>query len=159
MPRVWLGVAAALLVPLSVWAQSNTPTPASEPATPSAGQPANLPTIHVPVPKQKAKRTEQQKRPPAKRAAAVRRPARATPAVTPAVPAVASSEGDADDTIGVSPVPGSGIARDKVPSNAQVLGPSSFDHARSPDFLDAIGQFLPGVSISDQNGNQCQRDV
>jgi iron complex outermembrane receptor protein len=157
MPRVWLGVAAALLVPLSVWAQSDTPTPA--PATSTA-----LPTINVPVPKQKAKRTAERKQPPVKRAAAARRPARAVPAAVraaPAAPAVSAGESEADpgDTVGTSPVPGSAIARDKVPSNAAVLPASTFDHTRSTGFLDAIGQFLPGVSIGNQSGNEFQRDV
>ena len=157
MPRLWFGVAAALLVPLSVWAQSNAPTPAPAPGASSTA----LPTINVPVPKQKANRTAQQKRPPAKRAAAVRRPARAIPAPVRAAPAAPpiSTGGDVPDTVGTSPVPGSAIARDKVPGNAQVMPASDFDHTRAPDFLSAIGQRLTGVSLSNQSGNEFQRDL
>jgi iron complex outermembrane receptor protein len=154
-------VVAALLVSWGVWAQTNTPAPANEPATAPAGESAKkLPTINVPVPKQKQKRIAQQKKPPAKRAAPapVRAPAPAAPVAAPPA-STAGDNGGAEDTIGVSPVPGSGIARDKVPSNAQVLSASAFSHARSPDFLDAVGQFLPFVSISDQSGNSFQRDV
>ncbi|MBV9428012.1 MAG: Plug domain-containing protein, partial [Bradyrhizobiaceae bacterium] len=173
MPRVCV-VVAALLVPWSVWAQSNTPAPATAaPASEPATAPAHLPTINVPVPKQKLKpkHTAERKRAPPKRAAAARTPARAAPTarratpVAPVVPAVteatATNAGEAEgaDTIGASPVPGSGVPRDKVPSNAAVLPASSFDHTRSAGFLDTVGQFLPGVSIGDQTGNQFQRDV
>jgi iron complex outermembrane receptor protein len=160
MPRVWFGVLVALLLPCGVWGQTNAP-PASEPATAPAGQSATLPTINVPVPKQKAKRAAQTKRAPAKRAAPVRAPAPTRTVATPAPPVEGGEggAGDAADTIGASPVPGSGIARDKVPSNAQVLGASAFDQTRSTGFLDAIGQYLPFVSIGDQTGNQFQRDV
>ena len=142
-------VVAALLMPLSVWAQGNAPAPAT------ARDATSLPTINVPVPKGPRARTAQTKRPPAKRAA-VRTPARAAPAAAPVAPASAE---DAGDTVGTSPVPGSEIARDKVPANAQVLPAAVFDHARAPDFLAAIGQRLPGVSIGDQSGNEFQRDV
>jgi iron complex outermembrane recepter protein len=161
MRRLWVGV-VALLLPYSVWAQSTEPPPPASAPSPAAGTTSTppsgsrLPTISVPVPKQKPKRTAQVKRPPPQRAppaAPVRAPA---PAATP--PA-ATEPAEADDTIGASPVPGSGVARDKVPSNAQVIGRSAFDHAQSDNFIDAIGQFLPFVSLSDQNGNQFQRDI
>jgi iron complex outermembrane recepter protein len=150
MRRVCVGV-AALLMPWAVWAQSSAPAPANLPATSTA-----LPRINVPVPKQRPVRTTQHKRPPAKRTAPVRAPARAAPVAPPAAPAPADADGD---TIGTSPVPGSAIARDKVPGNAQSLSAPAFDHARAPDFLAAIGQQLPGVSLGDQSGNEFQRDV
>jgi iron complex outermembrane receptor protein len=151
MRRVWVGV-VALLVPCGVWAQSNAPSPAAgEPSRVRSAKSTALPTILVPVPKQSPKRAAQAKR-PAKRAAPVR-------SVAPAAPAAPASAGGATDTIGTSPVPGSEIARDKVPANAQVLPAAAFDHARSAGFLDAIGQQLAGVSIGDQNGNEFQRDV
>src|SRR5262249_42669862 len=81
------------------------------------------------------------------------------PPPPPAPPAEVPSETDGDAPIGTSPVPGSAIARDKVPANAQSLPAADFDHARAPDFLSAIGQRLPGVSIGDQSGNEFQRDV
>jgi iron complex outermembrane recepter protein len=155
MRRLCAGV-MALLVPCSVWAQSNAPAPAATTRSPSATS-TSLPTINIPVPRERPARTMQAKRPPpAKRAAPVRTRAPA-PAAAPAAPAAA--EGGAGDTVGTSPVPGSEIARDKVPSNAQVLPASDFDHARSPDLLEALGQRLPGVSIGDQSGNAFQRDV
>jgi len=152
MRRVCVGV-AALLVPWSVWAQSNAPVPASAPATSTA-----LPTINVPVPKQRPAHVAQKKQAPTKRASPARAPARTAPVAAPAAPTPSSADGGGD-TIGTSPVPGSGIARDKVPANAQALPAAAFDHAVAPDFLAAIGQRLPGVSIGDQSGNEFQRDV
>jgi iron complex outermembrane recepter protein len=63
------------------------------------------------------------------------------------------------EVVGVSPVPGSEIAADKVPSNVQSIGASDFDHAKSPDLLTSIVQSLPGVYLSDQSGNQFQRNL
>jgi iron complex outermembrane recepter protein len=156
MRRMWVGV-VALLLPASVWAQNDAPSPAPGGSAPAPATNAkSLPTILVPVPKQSPKRAAQAKRPPAKRVAPVRTAAPATNAAAPAAPPIA---GGPDDTIGTSPVPGSAIARDKVPANADVLPAADFDHARSPGLLDAIGQRLPGVSIGDQSGNEFQRDV
>jgi len=156
MRRMWVGV-VALLLPASVWAQNDAPSPApGRPAIAPATNAKSLPTILVPVPKQSPKRAAQAKRPPAKRAAPVRTAAPPTSVEAPAEPPIA---GGADDTIGASPVAGSGVPRDKVPSNAQVLPATAFDHARSTGFLDAIGQRLPFVSIGDQSGNEFQRDV
>jgi iron complex outermembrane recepter protein len=77
------------------------------------------------------------------------------------LPGVASAQ-DALPTIevvGISPVPGGEIDRDKVPSNVQTIGPADFDHARTPSLLDGMVQSLPGVSLSDQSGNQFQRNL
>jgi len=141
MRRVGVGV-IAVLAPVCVWAQSNPP--------PATGATA-LPRILVPAPKAAPKHVARTKR-PAKQTAA---PRVLAPGPIQAVPARA----DATDTIGVSPVPGSGIARDKVPSNAQVMTAPAFDHARTAGFLDALDRRLPGVFVGDQNGNEFQRDV
>jgi iron complex outermembrane recepter protein len=63
------------------------------------------------------------------------------------------------EVVGVSPVPGSEIDRDKVPSNVQSITASDFDHAKSPALLDSMVQSLPGVYLSDQSGNQFQRNL
>jgi iron complex outermembrane recepter protein len=57
------------------------------------------------------------------------------------------------------PADASMIARDKVPSNTEVITSEDFRHDRSTSFLDTLSQSLPGVFISDQSGNQFQRDV
>ena len=51
------------------------------------------------------------------------------------------------------------IDRDKVPSNVQVLSAPDFDHAKTPDLLDALQRSLPGVALSDQTGSQFQLDL
>ena len=51
------------------------------------------------------------------------------------------------------------IARDKVPSNTEVLTSADFSHDRSTSFLEGLSQYLPGVFIGDQTGNPFQRDV
>jgi len=51
------------------------------------------------------------------------------------------------------------IDRDKVPSNVQTLSSVDFDHATTPDLLDAMARGLPGVSLGDQTGNQFQLDL
>jgi iron complex outermembrane receptor protein len=75
----------------------------------------------------------------------VARPAAATAAPT-AVPKTAPK-----------PVPGA-VEQDKIPSNVQTVGASSFDYAKAPDLLQAMVQALPGVALSSQTGNEFQLD-
>jgi iron complex outermembrane recepter protein len=63
------------------------------------------------------------------------------------------------EVVGVSPVPGGEIDREKVPSNVQTIGAPELDHARTPSLLDGLVQSLPGVSLSDQSGNAFQRNL
>src|SRR5229473_7593775 len=58
-----------------------------------------------------------------------------------------------------SPLSRADLDRDKVPANVQSLSAPDFDHAKSPDLLQAIGQHLPGVTLSDQTGNPFQVDL
>jgi iron complex outermembrane receptor protein len=51
------------------------------------------------------------------------------------------------------------IDRDKVPANVQTLSASDFEHAKAPGLLDAISRSLPGIALSDQTGNEFQRDL
>jgi len=63
------------------------------------------------------------------------------------------------EIIGVSPLIGTGIDRDKIPANVQVLTGEDFDHRQSPDFMSALSRGMPGVTIQDTAGNPYQRDV
>ncbi len=63
------------------------------------------------------------------------------------------------EVVGVSPVQGSEIAKDKIPSNVETIGARELDHSRAPTLLDGILQSVPGVSLSDQTGNAFQRDL
>ena len=51
------------------------------------------------------------------------------------------------------------VELDKIPSNAQTVPASAFEYAKSPDLLQSLVQSLPGVSLSDQTGNQFQLDL
>ena len=51
------------------------------------------------------------------------------------------------------------VEQDKIPANVQVLQAPAFDQSRAPNLLDALGLSLPGVALSDQTGNEFQRDL
>ena len=77
---------------------------------------------------------------------------RAKPTAAAAAPSAARAL-----PIVISIEPGT-IARDKIPSAIQTLSAPDFDHTISPDLLDAMVRGLPGAALSDQTGNQFQRD-
>jgi iron complex outermembrane receptor protein len=79
-------------------------------------------------------------------------PAAPAPAAAPAAPA-------APPPPILGPAASGEISRDKVPSNTEVITSEDFRHDKSTSFLDTLSQSLPGVFISDQSGNQFQRDV
>ncbi len=80
----------------------------------------------------------------------VRRPAKPTAAASPAAQAPAPQ-------VATTAEPGA-VPADKVPSNVQTLSASDFDHTTSSDLLNAMVRGLPGVALSDQTGNEFQRD-
>ena len=53
------------------------------------------------------------------------------------------------------------IDRDKIPANVQTLSAAAgdFDHATAADLMDAMSRRLPGVALTDQTGNEFQRDL
>ena len=51
------------------------------------------------------------------------------------------------------------VELDKIPSNVQTVPASAFEYAKSPDLLQSLVQSLPGVSLSDQTGNEFQLDL
>jgi hypothetical protein len=51
------------------------------------------------------------------------------------------------------------VELDKIPSNVQTVPASAFEYAKSPDLLQSLAQSLPGVSLTDQTGNQFQLDL
>ncbi len=63
------------------------------------------------------------------------------------------------EVVGVSPVPGGEIDREKVPSNVQTIDASDLDHTKRTTLLDGMVQSLPFVSLSDQSGNAFQRNL
>jgi len=82
-----------------------------------------------------------------------------TPVAPPRrIPQSAGSPAPADENVAQVAEPGA-VDRDKIPSNVQVLSASDFDHATTPDLLQAMARALPGVALSDQTGNQFQLDI
>ncbi|KIL99479.1 Outer membrane receptor protein mostly Fe transport [Paramagnetospirillum magnetotacticum MS-1] len=60
------------------------------------------------------------------------------------------------DVIGVSPVPGTGISRDQMPSNVQGLDGDVLDRAKGATVSDLLERRLGSVSLSDTGGNSFQ---
>src|SRR5262245_44549839 len=63
------------------------------------------------------------------------------------------------EVVGVAPVSGSEIDRDKVPANVETMETPALDHAKSPDLFQAMIRALPGVSSSDISGNTFQMNL
>jgi iron complex outermembrane receptor protein len=78
-----------------------------------------------------------------------------TAGVAQTVPAAAPSETTALPDVNVvaaSPL-GGGIDRDKVPGTVQTLTSDDFARTESPNVAETLFQRIPGVSLSDPNGN------
>ena len=60
--------------------------------------------------------------------------------------------------LGNTPITGSEIERDKIPSNVLSILSPDFDHTTSPNLVDAMTRALAGVSRGDQTGNPFQPD-
>jgi iron complex outermembrane recepter protein len=123
-------VVAAILVPAAASAQNNS----------NGSSAATLPEIQViattPLPRPRR---------PVRRATAARAAAPAAPAAPAPVQTPKAEPGAVD--------------ADKVPGNVQTLPASAFDQAASPDLLSALSSSLPGIALSDQTGNEFQRDL
>jgi iron complex outermembrane recepter protein len=50
------------------------------------------------------------------------------------------------------------VPADEVPSDVQTVSAAALNPAISPDLLDALSRSLPGVALSNQTGNEFQRD-
>ncbi|MGO9545547.1 MAG: TonB-dependent receptor [Rhodomicrobium sp.] len=142
---------------------SPTPSPAASPA------PVELPPIKIiqapPAPAKPARNTAVPRKPVAARpyVPSARRPAAAAraPAAAPA-PAEAAAETpseNAEQTVAMSPVRGSEIPLDKVPGAVSIVTSGEIARSGSPAIEDALQQNVPGVIISDVNGNPFSTDV
>src|ERR1700733_9322019 len=85
-------------------------------------------------------------------------PPRRTPAGATGSSAAAPAESAAATSQAAASQPGV-VDQDKIPSNVQSVGASAFESTRSPDLLQSMFQSLPGVSLSDETGNQFQLDL
>jgi iron complex outermembrane recepter protein len=142
-------IAAVTMMPgLAAAQQSTSSSPGPNPANATLPEITVIATTPVPPP------TRRSTTPAPSRSARVAPSTRVAPtAATPAPPGppVAADNNAAPSEPGV-------IDRDKVPANVQTMSVPDFDHTVAPNLLDALVRGLPGVSLSDQTGNQFQLD-
>lgn len=79
-------------------------------------------------------------------------------ALLPAVPA-AAQQIPTVDVVGATPLPGLGIARDKVPANVQVLDSAAATAPDSATLPDALNRRLGSVFVNEIQGNPFQPDI
>jgi iron complex outermembrane receptor protein len=58
-----------------------------------------------------------------------------------------------------TPLRGTGIDRDKVPSTVTTVHADDFQRTASPNLTDTLFQRVPGISLSDPNGNSAQQEI
>ncbi len=63
------------------------------------------------------------------------------------------------EVIAPTPLLGSGVERDKVPAETTTLDSSDISRTGNPDFLNALNQQVPGVTLSDVASNPYQPSV
>jgi iron complex outermembrane receptor protein len=149
---------ATVLVPVGAEAQTVLPDVNVIATTPLSGTRSPPRSVAPPAPARPARTTNAPSTPgPATgtRTTATRSTAARTTA--PTAPAAPAEPPPSPPIQG--PAASGEISRDKVPSNTEVITSEAFSHDKSTSFLDTLSQSLPGVFISDQSGNQFQRDV
>ena len=62
------------------------------------------------------------------------------------------------EVVGITPIPGSDLDRDKIPANVLTAPAADFDKS-SAELGGRHDRALPGVSRSDQTGNPFQPDI
>jgi len=63
------------------------------------------------------------------------------------------------EVVGITPIPGSDLDRDKIPANVLTAPASDFSQTVAPSLVDGMIRALPGVSRGDQTGNPFQPDI
>jgi iron complex outermembrane receptor protein len=63
------------------------------------------------------------------------------------------------EVIAATPLAGAGIDRDKVPGTVQTLRGEDFDRTGSAIVTDTLFQRIPGITLSDPNGNNAQQEL
>jgi iron complex outermembrane receptor protein len=95
--------------------------------------------------------------PPRRRPVRAARPAPSRPS-TPA-PITPLVEPSPFQVVATTPVPGIGFDRDKVPAMVQTLPAEDFSRVYSPNVTQTLDQRIPGVFISDAQGNEFTSDL
>ncbi|MDE1150769.1 MAG: TonB-dependent receptor [Azospirillaceae bacterium] len=88
-------------------------------------------------------------------------PARAQQAPAPdtaAPPGIVTNPGEVI-VIGITPLPGATVPLDKLPGTATTLSADDFARAHSISILDTMAQRVPGLSLSDTQGNALFQDI
>ena len=146
------------------------PQPGQQAAPSAPAQPGvtQLPPIKVtpqpaPAAKPQPRVTEKPKRqeaPPVRQARPATRPVAApAPEVSAETAAEAETAGGFAQGIPMSPVKGSEIPLEKVPSAVGQVSSVDIERTGSPAIEQAIQQYVPGAIISDVNGNAFSTDV
>ena len=63
------------------------------------------------------------------------------------------------EVIATTPLPGGGIDPDKLPGTVQMLTGDEFERRGSPVVTDTLFQRVPGITLSDPNGNGAQQEL
>jgi len=61
--------------------------------------------------------------------------------------------------VGTTPLPGSDTDRDKIPSTVQILSSDAFAKAHAITILDTLSRRIPGLELSDSQGNGTFQDL
>src|SRR5262245_9815436 len=103
---------------------------------------------------------------PVRQAAPTARPARSTPSARVSAPApsrpsppVPAPQIPAFQAVATTPVTGLGVNRDKIPAMVQTLPAEDFSRVYSPNVTQTLDQRIPGVFISDVQGNEFTADL
>ena len=134
--------------------QQTTPTQTPAPSTPATAPPGNaLPPVQVIQKEQASKPVVATKKPAAPKAVAT---APQPPAVPPAGEVKFSAE---QSLVNMSPIGGASIPIDKVPGGVATVSSSQISRTGTDYVPDALQSYIPGVILSDVQGNVFQSNV
>jgi outer membrane receptor protein involved in Fe transport len=124
---------------------------------PPAAAPGQLPPVNIiqDQPKPKPKKAAQKKPAPKRQPQPAPEPAPVVEAPEPAAPSVAAGE----TQVRLSPVAGSEVPLEKVPGAVGRATAEDVARSGAPDVETALQQKVPGVVLSDLQGNEFQTDV
>lgn len=80
-------------------------------------------------------------------------------AVSSAMPALAQETLPEVEVIGVTPMPGTGVARDRVPATVQTITDDDIDALQPRNLTDLVEQTLRGVSVTDVQNSPYQQNL
>jgi outer membrane receptor protein involved in Fe transport len=75
------------------------------------------------------------------------------------LPPAAPAPAEQITVVGSSPLLGSGVSRNLIPVNTQVLGSADISRSGAPDVLQALGTQVAGINVDSASGNQYQPSI